>query len=1682
MAEEPQGANTFLPQPPADEPDDEATKAAALEEFISASTPAEPAPRPDLKTSEYRLPGQMSGLGYVPMSVDKKAPVSPVLTGESVKTIEPSILGTGFTSMRENVLDKSKFEPDDFIVTSKEAFAAAGVDEEAYKNMVMGATSFLAKDTKAEKGSDGKYPTKKFSLAALGPISFEERVRLLEENKAQTLEFELKTSDGRTLVDREEIPYQAITEQWTRQPDEIEKYLETNVPFIEREDGSADLFVAGHDKQTLDALFANKFVRYFRQRGMSERNIAGVLKHRLSLKQVIPQLEDTLLGSSISYGDKSILAASPTEALRFGVDMGTWVLGEGFEALTLWNAQLNFEGIGGYNLSTPQGREALHDRWLPRLPDTIQDHYDALGLDITYDQAEQLSRFYASPVTALANIAVEAKFTLGITRLAQSLRGAKEMQRFKLFANDMRKKFPDATPDDILLRYKAKRKQEVDIPFTNTTFTVKSDVIHDMLLYVPLAGKPLALASDLAAKPIAFINSIRTTSALKAGFQLEDAALAVGRREEVGKFITYRRGKIQERAAIRQRIKESGKNASPADQARLDELTRQIDISKNELRRIVALSEAPAFMRTSSKASIVTKYGTIESPGLDALVILGGAAGNITGQNYGGDMMLWELFGSLAGLGLYGSSKLGTAAVFVNDLRRGATDVGLGSFASPLALINAVRLGKNMKNMDPDFVAGVMARVKYFDELSAELVRAGVPAELTNKSAANIFKLSILQTLEEGMRMDLDAPGTAGFDLASRELQNIRLSQGQLTAELRSLFERLAQNPEARQEGTGVKKLYDTVQAALENSENKIRQLDADMEFVKNNGVEIALATIRGDQTGLAHHMSPDSFENMPAVIARLKGDGVQFIDPAKGVEVRQQIEATSDAFSDEITSQLKTVVRRALPTGQDVKRITPDAFPDAAEDGVLPLYRKPSDLFALGMENLRSTAYQNASLPYKSLNGQIFRMPGPGGQRVMGIATSDGGKLLDDIFSVMGKDENIDLLVAMNPNSVNTGSMSKLLGTLTGAAENSLSIIAAKRGVEVEDIIEATKARAGNQLATGVPESLAVVKFMRDENAARGIDVEVFPLDFLQIKEARESLGQLSFRAGKAKNNAAQADYKRLKLTADEALGNFTVTDSQGNRIDAGDLIAAVTLPDGTQVDMPVRQALRVADEGWSNLMNRWEGGNPLVSTWLGTNTFKGEPRVFKGRTVDNPGGMDYGDNPPTTWLDVATWTNKDKAVADRDFARLVKAAGTLQPDGTRRIDLRTPEGRFVKESIAATYRQWIMDSMAEGDLTFKQFEDMSSKYEQLFTGIDADGNVVALMNTNKIFRHMMEFSEDTVGEIAFANAQSMMKKAAKENASEVSRQLSVVKSGVQTSVEFLRRYSPENLDAVKAADVLIGGGPERIALLKNHLKTVGKLNDDEISEVMRSVISEAITNRAFKATNTFTANTSKGMAGGAERLTPDYDVDLNQLNALLGINDPSVARAVEDAVGTKAYNTYKSVLAFMAEEQTKMDNRVRFTGIPRAFSVESYISRFYAINRGVVSFRYVGTEAVLQQMRNRNMSMLTQIIQNPKVGELFMEMVRTGKPLPFEKNKQMFQMLSIGLERYNATHQPETLRVRTGTGYEFTMGGPTTTDDSRTIRSRADLGFAFQDLVIPRTDPAPETDAQRLFGQPQN
>jgi hypothetical protein len=122
-----------------------------------------------------------------------------------------------------------------------------------------------------------------------------------------------------------------------------------------------------------------------------------------------------------------------------------------------------------------------------------------------------------------------------------------------------------------------------------------------------------------------------------------------------------------------------------------------------------------------------------------------------------------------------------------------------------------------------------------------------------------------------------------------------------------------------------------------------------------------------------------------------------------------------------------------------------------------------------------------------------------------------------------------------------------------------------------------------------------------------------------------------------------------------------------------------------------------------------------------------------------------------------------------------------------------------------------------------------------------------------------------------------------------------------------------------------------------------------------------------------------------------------------------------VRDIIGEDRMNTLNSMVKWMSEQYDLEKIKSNITGIPRNFSVESYISRFYSINRGVISARYVGTEAVLQQFRLKGHKLFKVIIEDPEVGQLFMEIVKTGQPLSREKEIQFFNALVSNLNKIN-------------------------------------------------------------------
>jgi hypothetical protein len=72
--------------------------------------------------------------------------------------------------------------------------------------------------------------------------------------------------------------------------------------------------------------------------------------------------------------------------------------------------------------------------------------------------------------------------------------------------------------------------------------------------------------------------------------------------------------------------------------------------------------------------------------------------------------------------------------------------------------------------------------------------------------------------------------------------------------------------------------------------------------------------------------------------------------------------------------------------------------------------------------------------------------------------------------------------------------------------------------------------------------------------------------------------------------------------------------------------------------------------------------------------------------------------------------------------------------------------------------------------------------------------------------------------------------------------------------------------------------------------------------------------------------------------------------------------------------------------------------------------------------------------------MSVLTAALTNPRVGTLVAEMIETGKPLPADRERQLFEALVVALERFDNVNSAvstgdQSLTIVSDFGHAFTF-----------------------------------------------
>jgi len=1655
--------------------------------------------------------------------------------GEKSVTLDPfPFSGAAFITNRKNLVDNDAAY-ENAIVTATEAFKANNVDIESdeFRKMIMRQTGYYQNPRGTEATNLKPIPF----VFPEGEDTFENRMLALDRNRAQSIyqQFDNPVNPSEPLISTTPVPYSAITKSLVGNLEAVKGWEKANLPKfgLDRSEGAnsnsvfvQDRFFGGvgrsikamFDDETAAQMadesamiFASKFVNWAEKNNFDERDIAGVLKHRLTLPVASPGTQ------FLAYGEQSLLRSALTESFRFGAEAILYLAGEGLDAINLWNDEVKSDLFTrNYDISDPAHREAILERWFPSRSKLVQDQYDALNLDLDFAGAERVANFYTSAPGTLVGVAMNVKAAGQLDKFRKTLSANSERKLFNKFIADQRILFPGSSEDEIIMKYKEMRRKQA----FGFTFNLNTKEIHDKILKAPIVGAPTSAALSGASTVAAFINGVRTSNRLVAGMQLEEATLRVHARPEVRRFIAYGSGRKKDRAAIYDRAKQEQRSLTVPESIDVKILDKEIDAYRTELRLMLAETSVPKYMRSEAGKALArigrvpgTKYDLLTySGGLDQSVILTAATASSVASVYGGDTMLWEFFGSAGGLLGYSLRKTpGGAIDFTNQVMRGEIE-----FINPLKnrgkfLNREVRLAGKLVNQlgafDDEFRAGVMERIRYHDNLKQELVRDGVGGELLERSAGRIMGLTILQTIEEGLRVSLDAPGAAQFnDNVAKALQENRNAQDLLLNDLRGVFVAIENVEGYKDADTPIGRLYDTVKAAIDNGEAKVQQLDTDIERL-NIGLEDYLYGIISSTSSVGmQRVMHEADDALPELINRLTGEGISFLSVPAAQKQRRKIERVAQGSMEAIANEASQIATRVLPSTEEARRRAGTILNDAGEApknaADLPVFETSADLFALSLETLRISANKKTGIPFQQLGGQPLQtLDGT----PVNVAFADGGGIFDEISRLLGKGEDAtEFLQALNPNNVSDARMNKFFQTLDDISEGVIQTAAARAGEDVRDFVRKMENRAKASTTLSIddrlPKNLGIVAFMRADSQQRGRKVNAFALNPSQLMALDEGIGFLANQAKNAQRDRAAFNYNNIRFKVGEAMQNFVVEGPDG-KVPAGDLYVTITLFNDQDVRMKFRDALKKANEERSYHYHGKFNDPVMISTWMGTKTTKGNPRVAIPATAQHPMGMSYGQNPPSTWLDINTWTKKDINAADRDVKILEAIYGVEQPDGTNIVDLSTKKGAAFQTLLAATYRENLMKYINDPRKTkqsYAEFNDKIRRFEAMFTGVDKKGNKVYLIDTDNEFRKIYgAITEETVGLENVKESEKLMRKLAKRNAANINRQAKLINQGRREAINFLRRYTTEELDANRVADILIQGGPRRIAELRTRLQRISDIKDEEVDMILRDVLASSMTEKVFKATGQYIPVLRKSRAG-PDRIVQRYEFDLNALQEFMGANNPDVALATRQILGDKDYNTFTNIMKFMAEEQQKLDRGMRLTGIPREFSVESYISRIYALQRQVVSFRYVGTEAILQSYRNNNMSLLTEMIRNPRVGEYMLRIIRTGKPLPFEQEKDLQRFLIIGLERYKNTGagtRPEKWRFNSGIGHELQYG-PETIYDERTQpaddiideqellkrRQAVGVGSSFPAIGSLLSSPPVQEGARKLFGDPIN
>ena len=209
----------------------------------------------------------------------------------------------------------------------------------------------------------------------------------------------------------------------------------------------------------------------------------------------------------------------------------------------------------------------------------------------------------------------------------------------------------------------------------------------------------------------------------------------------------------------------------------------------------------------------------------------------------------------------------------------------------------------------------------------------------------------------------------------------------------------------------------------------------------------------------------------------------------------------------------------------------------------------------------------------------------------------------------------------------------------------------------------------------------------------------------------------------------------------------------------------------------------------------------------------------------------------------------------------------------------------------------------------------------------------------------------------------------------------------------------------------------PNGINRMDEVISLIRKTDDPSELEEIRKQFSDIIIDAISKRTPATGKEGIVDTAGGAFA----YDFDVDVFARLLNNNKDNL----EHIVGKEHYASMKRMSDFLRVVNRDERDIISESGVsilvPRGLSIESLLSRTYAIFRGVISPKYVATEVALLGVRKKKAHLLATILNDPKSIDAVLEILENGPEGIKRFNSRFYDILINALAQHERDTKKE-------------------------------------------------------------